>query len=325
MESDKPGHYEARFYSGTETCGDGADVTISPDGALHVTWTGVPEIKDQVIEGSIERKYAPHPRTQWSSTLEERQANDIVGFYPGMTYAEAEAHWKAEHDDLEREVRWVRDDGTSSIVNIFTMKERAKAGDAQLKEEISLGFESLTPDELKSVDGETAGSDALDSRWADAQLLYVHRHLRYADRKGPTADTLKEALSRKYGSPSVDKVRAFNQMQWSYDKENSRIVDAEGGACDHWQRYSNQTLAPNYKRAQTARVPYITAHPDCGLTVKVQYRLYDGTVSAFDIAAYDQQRLMGDQWYGLRKFYAALLGEKKARAEEMESRSGPDL
>lgn len=324
-ETDTLGHYRATFLNGRETCGKNADIAIAPDGAFRVTWTDAPEIAGKTFEGLLERKYSAQERDRWSSSLDERKANDIVGFYPGMTYAEAVAHWQNAHSDLKREMRWVRDDGTSAIVLILTPKERAKAGQSQLNEQISLGFEAQTPEELPEVENPGPSANAEDLRRADARLMYVHRKVLFADRKGPTPETLKGALAKKYGAPSVDKQMALYEMQWSYDKTGKRIADAEGGACDHWQRYSNAELAPNYKRAQTAQVPYVTVHPDCGLTVKLRYSLFDGAVREMDTVVYDQQRLMGDHWYGLEKFHGALVAEARAQAEEMEAQDAPDL
>jgi hypothetical protein len=321
----KPGHYQARFFSGQETCGKSATIAIEPNGKFQVTWDNAPGVAGKTLHGKVERKYTVHARKHWSSTLEERKANDIVGFYPGMTYKQAQAHWQADHKDLKREIRWVRDDGTSSIVIILTPKQHAKAGQRQLNEQISLGFESQTPEELPKVNGAGPTGNAEDLRRANAHLMYVHRAVQFADRKGPTLDTLKAALAKKYGPPSVDKKTAYHDMQWSYGKNDHRIAHAEGGVCDHWQRYSEQQLVPNYKAAQTARVPYITVHPDCGLTIKARVKLFDGAVRQFDSVVYDQQRLMGDQWYRLEKFNTALLTKQRATAKAMQHQQAPDL
>lgn len=321
----KPGNYSANFLSGQEICGKNAVFKIAQDGALQVTWNDAPGVSGKTLHGQVERKYAVYPRDHWSSTQSSRKANDIVGFYPGMYYKDAKAHWQNNHKDLKREIRWVRDEGTSAIVIVLSPKEKPKAGQRQLKEQIMLGFETQTREELANVTVSDSSGNKEDLRRADSKLMYVYRSVLFADRKGPTLDTMRSALAKKYGPPSVDKKTAFRVMQWSYDKKGNRIANAEGGACDHWQRYSNVKLAPNYKPAQTARVPYITAHPDCGLTVKARISLFDGAVRELHTAVYDQQRLMGDQWYGLKSFNAALLAEQRSRSEALQAQDAPDL
>lgn len=114
-------------------------------------------------------------------------------------------------------------------------------------------------------------------------------------------------------------------MQWSYDRDGNRIADGENGACDQWQKYSEQELRPNYKPAQTARVPCILAHPDCGLTIEVRMTMFDGAAHELDTVLYDQQRLMGDQWFGVIQFNDALQAEQRASAGATDALEAPDL
>ena len=199
-ETGSPGRYQVEFMSGRELCGKNATIELAPNGELRMTWQNAPGAEGMAFRGKAQRTYAVYARNHWSSPPPDRKASDVVGFYPGMSYENAMANWAAQHTDLKRELRWVRDEGTSSEVAILTPKEKPKAGQRQLKEEITLGFESKSPAELPDVEGSQSAGNPEDLRRAGSELLYIYRHIVYADRKGPTMDTVKGVLIKKYGA-----------------------------------------------------------------------------------------------------------------------------
>lgn len=161
---------------------------------------------------------------------------------------------------------------------------------------------------------------------ADAELLAVHRKVVFAQGARPHEQNVMNALVQKYGAPSVRIDQGTTRkLQWAFDAQGKRIADAGEGPCDHiWKAPGRiDGLVTWYGQ----KAVFATVSPRCGLTVKAELRYNDrdGGVWQMDVTAYDQQRLLGDEWDKIREFSAGYLAEEKAKTEATKKTDVPDL
>lgn len=316
--AEEPGVYQAEIVEGGR-CGTSAHIRITGKDSLEVSWQDAPDMPATAIPGTLEPRTPARSRKHWSAGAALRRANDVVGFYPGMTYGQAIDVMQSQHGDLKRRVNFVSDKGSAAIVNFLSRKGRAVFNDRDPGEQIQLGFEAQTDAEL----------DAGQPRGADGELMYIARHIPFPDEKAPAGQVLIDALKGKYGSPSVEKVTPDYQaeMQWVYDLDGEKVTDASNTPCDHVNAASKSVLVQNYRAGARARVfhPAVTVDPACGFTVKALVRMDKGQAWYMRTLAYDQQRLLADQWYALKKFSEALVREAREGRAAAEAIEPPDL
>jgi len=143
------GKYEAAFMDESESCGSHATLTFSGGMKLSIDWADMPGLKPgkHIYEGQLKLVNPPHERT-WSAPADRRDELDIVGFKLGMSYEDALNLREAKHSDLEQEGAVATDLGTTSIISRLTEKGAKKLGSDVYGEQITLFFESQTPEEM---------------------------------------------------------------------------------------------------------------------------------------------------------------------------------
>ncbi len=123
------------------------------------------------------------------------------------------------------------------------------------------------------------------------------------------------------------------RLTWIFDASGSHIINAEGGGCDHISRNASEqkelasahTISQRVAKAGGVFNP-ITVSSKCGLTLKARLDVDgNGTVWKMSTTVYDQQRLLGDEWYRTVQLSEALIGGLKAKAESLKKRNVPDL
>lgn len=171
---------------------------------------------------------------------------------------------------------------------------------------------------------------ALRPSGADAELLVIGRLMTFSGNQRPHEAKVTRALTDKYGTPSarVDQgPRRF--LEWVFDREGRRIASAKGGPCDHISKAPGRIegLVDYYgtKGIQVDVPP--TVSPACGLTVKAQlnYNDRDRGVYRMSVIVYDQQRLLGDEWYKVVQFTQALAAKEVAKQQATQRVAAPDL
>ncbi len=170
---------------------------------------------------------------------------------------------------------------------------------------------------------------------ADAELLFISRQVRFLNHQMPSRDNIIQALSAKYGPPSIRVEPRADRvlLGWVFDAAARRISDARGGPCDHLtkqpsaQSEKNKFYSPALRAAQAGEVfDLVTMSPECGLTAKAQLDLdKNGAVRRVSTTVYDTQRLLADEWYRIVQFDRALVAAEKAKTKTIESRDIPDF
>ncbi len=144
------GVYHVNILDQHNTWGTQASLSFSDGGQASVDWIDAPDTpaEKRVYRGQLTKTLVPYDRHHWSSSPEQRQTFDVVGFTLGSTYEDATAYRKAKHADLEPTVNTVQDDGAVSIV--YQLKENGgkNYGGTFIGEQITLGFESQTREEM---------------------------------------------------------------------------------------------------------------------------------------------------------------------------------
>ncbi len=173
---------------------------------------------------------------------------------------------------------------------------------------------------------------------AEAQLLVISRQIQYGNRQGPHPDNVIGALSKKYGSPSVKIERQAGVantylLGWIFDASGNFLSDAAGSPCDLLTPtgYDLKKLAHYYSTAATAShaagmFNQVMISPNCGLTLACEIRTEtDGSVWRIATTVYDQQRLLGDEWYRTSRLNKAMVTQQKAKSKAIESRDVPEF
>lgn len=165
---------------------------------------------------------------------------------------------------------------------------------------------------------------------ADAELLIIGRLMTFSASQRPHEANVTQALIDKYGAPSVRVEQGPRRLlQWTLDPAGDRIAEASGGPCDHVSKAPGRIegLVDYYgtKGVQIDIPP--TVSPSCGLTVKVKldYNDRDRGVNRMTVIAYDQQRLLGDEWYKAVQFTRALAAKAVAKQQATKQVAAPDL
>jgi len=372
------GMYEASFLDESSRCGTRAALTFTDGMNLSIDWTDMEglEPEKRTYKGRLNIFHAPHDKS-WSVPAKARESFDVVGFKLGMSFEDALAHIEAKHPDLGSEGAIATDLGTTSIVKKFTEKGAKKLGSDVFGEQITLYFESQTPEEMqveqspevmarikereaveakraemteehnKSLSSLRRGQNApplklpdvpdmprLRPDGAEAELIIASRRLMFASNRGPHQDNVIDALSEKYGKPSIylkdlGSTGGRHHLFWLFDADNNRIEDAAGGVCDHSPKhlYNNKELASTFSPGNTRWVfNTVTISEKCGLTVRVRINVNgNGSVYQINTSIYDQQRLLGDEWYRAVKLSEALIAERKAATKILKKRDVPDF
>jgi len=374
--TDTPGEYEATFIDQSKSCGTRALLTFHNEGFVKINWIDMPNLntENRLYQGRLKR-LKPYER-KWSASEDQRKAFDVVGFMLGMTYEEALRHHESKHQDLGHEINFIKDRGTAAIVSKLTEKNAKRYGPDVLGEQLTLIFESQTNEEMQ-VDQDPKVLAKIEQRQkildqraemmaqqnrsrrrdrssqtqlpdvpempklrpsgAEARLMVISRKVLFANNTAPHQDKIIEAMSNKYGKPSLH-IKDLSSMggryslAWIFDASNNRIDDAQGGPCDHQSPgASTSGLVNAYSvgtRAARARSLHnpVTVSPRCGLIVKTELRVSgEGSVLEMTTTVYDQQRLLGDEWHRTVKFNQALIAASKAEAETVSKRDIPDL
>lgn len=173
---------------------------------------------------------------------------------------------------------------------------------------------------------------------AEAQLVVISRQIQYGNRQGPHPDKVINALTKKYGSPSVKIERQAGVantylLGWTFDASGNFLSDAAGSPCDLLTPtgYDLKKLAHYYATAATASQTagmfnQVMISPNCGLTLACEIRTEtDGSVWRIATTAYDQQRLLGDEWYRTSELSKAMLTQQKAKSKAIENRDVPEF
>jgi len=139
------GRYDVAFVTGQSACGRSGKLTLGADGTATFEWIDAPNTPadEKLYAGTLQHSIKAWPQT-WSASTEQRGRMDAVGFTLGMSYEQALAHMKAEHDDLKNELRMIVDPGSTSIVQHLTRKNKKLPA-----HEITLLFEAQTPAEME--------------------------------------------------------------------------------------------------------------------------------------------------------------------------------
>jgi hypothetical protein len=379
--TDTLGRYRADFIDENQSCGSKAIVTFASGGNVTINWTDMPntDAEGRTYIGQLTKKTPPYPRN-WSTPADRRDRFDIVGLHLGMTYEEA-LDYLDKHPDFEKTVSFVKDLGSTSIVIKLVANNAKKIGPEVFGEQMTLLFESQTPDEMnveqdpevlaaiekrkkiieqrdemiqqqnaqrRTRRGEDAPSQLqlpeipdmpkLRPAGAEAQLVVISRQIQYGNRQGPHPDKVINALSKKYGTPSVKIERQAGVantylLGWIFDASGNFNSDAAGSSCDLLTPtgYDLKKLAHYYSTAATAShaagmFNQVMISPHCGLTLACEIRTEtDGSVWRIATTAYDQQRLLGDEWYRTSRLSRAMIAQQKAKSKALESRDVPEF
>lgn len=380
--TDTFGRYEATFIDETQSCGSRATVSFAADGTVTVNWHDMPNTSadDNTYSGQLTKKTPPYER-RWSTSRDERNSLDVVGLRLGMTYEETLDYLKANHADLAQTLNFVKDTGTTSIILKMAESTAKKVGPAVYGEQLTLVFESQTPDEME-VEQDPAVLDAIEERkkiieqrqelaaqqrsarrtrtrgtnpepqspvqlpqipempmlrptGADAELVVISRQIQYGNRQGPHPDNVLGAMGNKYGRPSIrikksGSTREQYLVGWVYDAAGEFVPDAKDSACDLLSvtGYDLKERARHYTVLNNVPNIYypVMISPHCGLTLISDIRTEnDGSVWRIAATVYDQQRLLGDEWYRTHKLTEALIAQQKAKSGAVKQRDVPDF
>jgi hypothetical protein len=343
LPTDTLGEFEVNFIDKHKSCGNRALLTFENIESIKVNWIDMPEVDSEkrVYKGPLKKACSPNERS-WSVSDDQRNVFDIVGFKLGMKYDDALSYLKSKHTDLENSINILRSEGVVSVVCKLVQKGAKKAGPDVFGEQLTLAFESQTNVEMdgnvqNKIPKASEGSKLRSSR-AEAELMFVSRQLQYRANQGPHQDNLIDAMIAKYGKPSIhikklDAARGKHKLAWIFDASGSHIINAQGGVCDHISRNASQqeelagahTISQRVARSGGVFNP-ITVSSECGLTIKARLEVDgNGTVWKMSTTVYDQQRLLGDEWYRTVQLSEALIANLKAKAETLKKRNIPDL
>lgn len=157
---------------------------------------------------------------------------------------------------------------------------------------------------------------------ADAELLVIARQITFPRDARPHIDNVTAALVAKYGPPS-HRLADGRAVEWAFGREGKRIADAAGGPCD--------VISPAAKQDHSGEVVYYGPPPQfvspvCGLTLAVELRPQkDGGLYEMRTILFDQQRLLGDNWYRTVRLTTATLEKIRADLEAAKSVKAPKL
>ncbi len=144
------GVYDATILNQKNRWGSKATVTFQNGGQVTVNWIDSPDTPaDKRIYSGQGRKIREPRQTNWSASKDQISAFDIVGFSLGTTFENTREYWRNDHNDLEPSLFTVRDEGTTSIVYKLKEKGARRFGSDVFGEQIALGFQSQTPEEMK--------------------------------------------------------------------------------------------------------------------------------------------------------------------------------
>lgn len=374
------GQYQATFIDETQSCGNRALVDFASNGQVTVNWHDMPNTSaaDRTYTGQLTR--TPPYERHWSTLQDERKNFDIVGLQLGMSYEDALDYLKTNHPDLDQTLKFITDAGTRSLVLNMSENTARKVGPAVFGEQLTLVFESQTPDEM-DVEQDPEVLAAIEEReriieqrnemlaqqrslrrsrtrsnvqaevqaplpeipdrpelrpaGAEAELVVISRQIQYGNRQGPHPDNVLGAMTDKYGRPSIQIKKSAPGGEkyligWVYDAAGDFVPEAEGSACDLLSvtGYDLKERAHHY--AVLNNVPGIfypvMISPHCGLTLITEIQTEnDGSVWKIITTVYDQQRLLGDEWYRTFKQNEAMVAEQKARSGAIKQRDIPDF
>jgi hypothetical protein len=377
--TDTFGQYQATFIDETQSCGSRALTQFASNGQVTINWHDMPNIStaERTYSGQLTR--TPPYERRWSSSSDQRENLDIVGLRLGITYEEALDYLKANHPDLDQTLRYVTDAGTRSLILNMTENRARKVGPAVFGEQLTLVFESQTPDEMEveqtpeilaaieererimqernemlaqqrsarrtrdrnaqpevqSPLPEIPDQPELRPAGAEAELVVISRQIQYGNRQGPHPDNVLGAMSNKYSRPSIQIKKPGSAGEqylvgWVYDAAGNFVPDAQDSPCDLLSvtGYDLKERAHHY--AVLNNVPNIfypvMISPHCGLNLISEIRTEsDGSVWRIVTTAYDQQRLLGDEWYRMFKRDEAMVAEQKAKSGAIKQRDIPDF
>ena len=376
------GQYQAAFIDETQSCGSEALVSFAAGGKVSVNWKDMPDAANKTYTGKLTKKTSAYER-RWSTTADELKQLNIIGLRLGMTYEEVLDYLESEHPDLEKELKTVNDQGTQSIVLGLTQKNAKKLGPTVFEEQITLVFESFTPEEME-VEQDPEVLKAIEERdkiikqrdemivqqrvasrsrtrsrnmepsensqdplpeipempklrppGAEAELVVISRQIQYGNRQGPHPENVINALAGKYGTPSVriEKQAGVGDnylLGWIYDASGNFVTNGEGSDCDLLSRtgYELKEVAHYYSVLNNLSGIFnlVSISTQCGLTLAADIRTEnDGSVWKIATTVYDQQRLLGDEWYRTWNQTQAMVAQQKAKSNEIEQRDVPDF
>ncbi len=157
---------------------------------------------------------------------------------------------------------------------------------------------------------------------AAAELVFIGREITFPSSARPSIDNVTRALIGKYGPPSVHTDNRL-ALEWVFTPDGERNTDAEGGPCD--------VVTPAARQDHRGETPYYGlaprwVSPDCGFTIAVNLRPQnDGGLHSMRLSAYDQRRLLGDNWYRTVRLTQAIAAKEKAALEATKAVDAPEL
>ncbi|HKL63174.1 MAG TPA: hypothetical protein VJ883_07385 [Woeseiaceae bacterium] len=157
---------------------------------------------------------------------------------------------------------------------------------------------------------------------AAAELVFIGREIVFPSNARPNIDNVTQALIGKYGPPSVHTDNRL-ALEWVFTPDGERIADAEGGPCD--------VVTPAARQDHQGETPYYGlaprwVSPECGFTLAINLRPQnDGGLYSMRLSAYDQRRLLGDNWYRTVRLTQAIAAKEKAALEATKAVDGPEL
>lgn len=157
---------------------------------------------------------------------------------------------------------------------------------------------------------------------AAAELVFIGREITFPANARPNIDNVTRALIGKYGPPSVHTDDRL-ALEWVFTPDGERIADAEGGPCD--------VVTPAARQDHRGETPYYGlaprwVSPECGFTIAINLRPQnDGGLYSLRLSAYDQRRLLGDNWYRTVRLTQAIAAKEKAALEATKAVDAPEL
>ncbi len=157
---------------------------------------------------------------------------------------------------------------------------------------------------------------------ADAELLMIARVITFPRNARPHIDAVKQALIEKYGPPSHQLADGL-ALEWAFDSKGTRIAIADESPCD--------VISPTAKQNHDGEIAYYGlmprfVSPACGLTLAIELKPEkDGGLYEMRATSYDQQRLLGDNWYRTVRLAQATMERIAAELKATKAVKAPKL